>query len=309
MAKQRKYKTGALPSPRHLMAGSVPFRAVRAFPDQWGVVPPKLRVWGNDRYGVCVTSEEAANIAAFSAARSLPDVCLADQTIISWARKHGYLNGANIAEVMDTLQVGRDSLVEGAKYNVGPYHAVDWENRADLCAAIYESRACVKIGIASNGLGGAVQGRNGWVVLSARKDRRIDHCVALCGYGTLQYLCGLCGVAVPAKADPATFCYLMFTWGTVGIVSEAAMWAMTGEAWVRLPASIADPPYPPEPGPGPGPGPQPGPGPSPGPLPPIPPPIPPPVPPPPAPPAPDPCPWLPPMVRSLTKAIKEGLRQ
>jgi hypothetical protein len=299
-----KMLTGAKPSPRHRLAGSVPFRAIRSFPEQWGVVPEKLDVWGNDRYGVCVTSEEAGNIAAFTGAREgVPDVCLAENTVINWARKHGYLNGANISEVMDTLQAGGDPLVEGAKYYVGPYQAVDWENRADLCAAIYESRACVKIGIASNGLGDAVQGINGWVILSARKDRDIDHCVGLCGYGRLDYLCGLCGVPVPAHDFPLTFCYLMFTWGTVGIVSEAALWAMTGEAWVRLPASIADPPYPPEPSPGPGPGPSPGPGP----MPPIPPPLPPPV------PIPNPCPCTDEQIVGLTRllirAIREGLRR
>jgi len=296
MAKLR-YLTGALPSPRHRLAGALPFRAVRAFPAEWGVVPAKLDIWGNDRYGVCVTSEEAANVAAFTAAREgVPDICLAEETVIDWARKHRYLNGANISEVMDTLQTDGDPIIEGTKYFVGPYRAVDWENRADLCAAIYESRAAVKIGIASSGLGNAVQGRNGWMVLSGRKDRRIDHCVGLCGYGSLQYLCGLCGVPVPAKYTPDLFCYLMFTWGTVGIVSEQAMWAMTGEAWVRLPSSIADPPYPPEPGPGPGPGP--------GPLPPLPP-IPPPVPPTP----PNPCPWLSPLITTLVRAIKEGMRQ
>lgn len=301
-----KYLTGALPSPRHKLAGSVPFRAVRAFPDQWGIVPAKLDIWGNDRYGVCVTSEEAANIAAFTAAREgVPDVCLNENTVINWARKHNYLNGANISEVMDTLQTDGDPLVEGAKYYVGPYHAVDWENRADLCAAIFECRAQVNIGIASSALGDAVQGRNGWVVLSARKDRRIDHCVGVCGYGSLEYLCGLCGVPVPAVPNPETFCYLMFTWGTVGIVSEQALWAMTGEAWVRLPASIANPPYPPEPGPGPqpDPGPQPWP-PTPGPQPwPIP--IPPPVPPTP----PNPCPWLPELITTAVRAIKKGLRE
>jgi len=111
-------------------------------------------------------------------------------------------------------------------------------------------------------------------------------------------------VPVPEKADKYQYCYLMFTWGTVGIVSEAAMWAMTGEAWVRLPSSIADPPYPPEPEPGPGPGP--GPGPEPGPLPPIPPPI------PPKPPF-SGCPCtnedILALTRMLIRAIREGLRQ
>ena len=282
-------------------------------PSQWGVVPKNLKVWGNDRYGVCVTSEEAANIAAFTSARdSVPDISISEDAVVSWARRHRFLNGANIAEVMDTLQADGDPLTDSAvKYFVGPYRSVDWEDRANLCSAIYESKACVKIGIASSGLGGAVQGRNGWVVLSAKKSRSIDHCVALCGYGTLAYLCGLCGVAVPNGADSAQFCYLMFTWGTVGIVSEAAMWAMTGEAWVRMPASIANPAYPPEPEPGPGPGP--------GPLPPLPP-IPPPIPPTPGPgpapqPAPDPfadCPFTKQQIislaRVLIRAIREGLK-
>lgn len=305
-------QTGAIASPRHLLAGSYPYRARRAFPEAWGVVPPKLSVWGNDRYGDCVTAEEAGNIAAYAEAMGVqPPRCLLDGVVISWCRENRFLNGAVISEVMDALHPDKKNGLTDAKvaYFVQSYQTVDWENRADLCSAIFESKSCIKIGIASGCLGEAVQGRNGWMVLSTTKSRRIDHCVGLCGYGPLSYLAGLCGVEVPGNADPNQFCYLMFTWGTVGIVSESAMWAMTGEAWVRNPGSVADPAYP-TPNPPPDPDPTPGPTPNPGPLPPLPPPIPPT--PEPAPGPVDPCPCPPntigPLVREIMRAILAELR-
>ena len=237
-------KTGALPSPRHKLAGMEPYKAAAA-PAQWGIVAPSYKMWGNDEFGVCVTSEEAANIANVTAAMGIPQHVLANLTVTAWAKRHGVLNGATLTEVMDDLQQAkRDGLIDqGAAHFVGPYQPVDWEDRAALCGAIYQAQGNVKIGIASACLGEAVQGQNGWMVLTCKKSRALDHCVGLCGYGPLAYLCGLCGVPLPGGVDPSIFCYLLYTWGCVGIVSEAALWNMTGEAWVRIPASIAVPPY------------------------------------------------------------------
>ena len=184
--------TGAFPSPRHKLAAAQPFRpTLTAIPATWGVVAPLYRMWGNDRYGVCVTSEEAANIANFCAASGIPGHVLTDDEVITWARRNGFLNGAYLEEVMDKLQVAaRDGLPGGlAKHFVGPYRAVDWHDRPALCAAIYESRAQVNIGIASSGLNNQPGDDNGWIVLSASKSRSIDHCVGLCGYGTLAEMC------------------------------------------------------------------------------------------------------------------------
>ena len=248
--------TGAFPAPRHKLAAAVPFRPTAPAPACWGVVAPLYRMWGNDQYGCCVSAEEAANIANYCAAAGIPGHVLTDAEVIAWARKHGFLNGAYLEEVMDALQQSaRSGLLGGASAHfVGPYRAVDWHDHAALCAAIYESRAQVNIGIASSGLNDQPGDSNGWIVLSADKSRSIDHCVGLCGYGTLADCCRMCGVSVPGGADANRQCYLLYTWGTVGIVSEEALWAMCGEAWVRLPSSIAEPAYPPTP-PGPGPGP------------------------------------------------------
>lgn len=265
--------TGAFPCPRHRLAAAVPFAPITAAPACWGVVAPLYRMWGNDQYGVCVTSEEAANIANFAAAAGLPSTAISDGEVIRWARKHGFLNGANLPEVMDALQAGRtDGLLGYASaFYVGPYRSVDWHDRAALCGAIYESQANVNIGIASAGVMHEHTSANGWMVLSCPKYRAIDHCVGLCGYGTLAELCAMCGVRVPGGADGTRQCYLLYTWGSVGIVSEEALWAMTGEAWVRRPSSIADPPYPAPTPPTPPTPPAPPVPPGPGPLPPLPP--------------------------------------
>jgi hypothetical protein len=237
-------------------------------------------MWGNDSYGDCVTAEEAANIANFCAAAGIPGHVLADADVVTWARKHGFLNGANLTEVMDALQTdgGTGLAGAGASHYVGPYNSIDWQDRLAICGAIYQSQSQVNIAIASAGLPDGAGDANGWIGLTASKNRSVDHCVGLCGYGTLAECCKMCGVSVPSGADPGRFCYLLYTWGTVGIISEEVLWAICGEAWVRVPSSIAEPAYPaPVP---PGPGPAPGPGPLPPPIPPT----------PPTPPTPDPTP-------------------
>jgi hypothetical protein len=239
-------KTGAFPSPRHRLAGAKPFIPTVVPPSQWGIVAPTYQMWGNDQYGDCVTAESAANIANFSAALGIAERVMSDKQVTDWARDHRFLNGAVITDVLDAMQVARgDGLKDAyAMYMEGNYNSVNWQNRGLLSSAIFESKGNVKAGIASACLGDAVQGKNGWYVLLCPKNRGLDHCISYCGYGPLSYLCGLCGVPVPISADPNLFCYLLYTWACVGIVSEAALWNMTGEAWVRNPSSIAKPAYP-----------------------------------------------------------------
>jgi hypothetical protein len=68
-----------------------------------------------------------------------------------------------------------------------------------------------------------------------------DHCVSLCGYGTLADLVALFaerGVTITVSPGmPAGTWYALFTWNSIGIVDRQSLLNMTYEAWVRVPVT------------------------------------------------------------------------
>ncbi len=68
-----------------------------------------------------------------------------------------------------------------------------------------------------------------------------DHCVTLCGYGSLSWLAEQLGVEVPDGVDGRKPGYAMFTWSTIGIVDVPSMVAVTQEAWLRQPTTVTKP--------------------------------------------------------------------
>jgi len=269
---------GALPSPRD-RAFAVESHVAGAVPAFFGTVPEKLSVWGNDRYGDCVSAEEAAAKAMYSVQAGHAETIIPDDVLIRWASDHDYLNGAVITDVMDSM-LSEGITFGGTTYRDGPYKSVDWTNDAVLSSAIYSGP--VKIGVAANQLENAAGQGNGWFASDFGRDHNTDHCVNLCGFGSAADLAKLLSVAVPRSVDPVTRCYLLFTWGTIGIIERTSVIAICGEAWLRTPTT---------------PGLVPVPTPTPDPLPPIVPPLPEPIPPvvpplptPPLPPAPEPTP-------------------
>jgi hypothetical protein len=135
--------------------------------------------------------------------------------------------------------------------------------------------------VAANQLEKAGAGNaSGWLGLDFRHDANEDHCVNLCGYGTLAQLAAMLKVTLPASLPagltPASIGYLLYTWSTIGIVDQQSMINITGEAWVRNPTTPQTPapaPIPtptptptPAPTPTPGPTPTPTPGPTPNPM-------------------------------------------
>ena len=232
-------KLGAVPSPRHKLAAAKPHVAAPC-PANFCRIPQKLSMWGNSDYGDCVSAEEAW-------AKDCDGVWVTDSDLVAWARKHGYLNGANLTDVMDS--VAKDGLPSSGKtFSDGPYSSVDWTDYAALCSAIYTGP--VKIGVAANQLEDAAGDNSGWWLTSAVKDRNIDHCTGVGGYGTAAWLAEQFHVDVPSGLDPQTPCVAMFTWNTIGIVTHAALIAITGEAWLRTPTTpevVPTPPGPPGP--------------------------------------------------------------
>jgi hypothetical protein len=240
MAKKSKGKVmrlparrGAIPTPRHLLAAATPFSIFIGAPLNHLVVPKKISIWGNDVHGDCVTAEEA-----FAKACHSPEIFIPDSLVMQWASQHGVLEGANLHQVLQWMQT--DGFREkGHTYDDGPFYSVDWTNAAALTSAI--SQGPVKIGIAADQVETVWRknrGRTGWFAIGFRHDANEDHCVSLCGYGTIMWLAQQFKVKVPPSIDGTGPGYAMFTWDSIGIIDQPSMVAITHEAWLRAPTTI-----------------------------------------------------------------------
>ena len=233
---------GAIPSPRYELAAAMPH-----IPDPKLSVPPshlmwpaQMSSWNNYVYGDCVSAEEA-----FAKATAAPQTFIPEPAVVAWATTHGYLNGASLTAVMKTMETTGFSL-NSKTYDDGPYNSVNWTNAAILHSAIY-SHGPVKIGVGAgdfqtNADGSVTPGTSGWVMYNYPKNQPEDHCVSLCGYGTLAELITLFKhhkVTVHApKGMPTGLSYAMFTWNSIGIIDQQSMLNMTYEAWIRIPVTI-----------------------------------------------------------------------
>ena len=129
-------------------------------------------------------------------------------------------------------------------YDDGAHFSVNWTNSATLRSAIAEGP--VKLGIAADQLestwaaagGGQAGGESGWFATGYQKDTNEDHCVTLCGYGSMSWLAQQLGVPVPAGVDGTQPGYAMFTWDSIGIIDVPSMIAITQEAWLRRPTTV-----------------------------------------------------------------------
>ncbi len=236
---------GAMPSPRNKLASAMPLvpDPKISVPSSFLMWPVKMSSWNNYSYGDCVSAEEA-----FAKAAAAPKTFIPEATVVAWASAHGYLNGAYLTDVMTTMQTDGFPLNK-KKYDDGLYNSVNWTNAGILQSAIY-SHGPVKIGVCAGyfqspgpGQHGIVTpGTSGWAMYNYPKTSPEDHCVSLCGYGTLSQLVGLFKkhkVTVHApKGMPRGLCYAMFTWNSIGIIDQQSMLNMTDEAWIRNPVTI-----------------------------------------------------------------------
>jgi hypothetical protein len=239
---KKRLPRGAIPSPRHELAAAMPH-----IPDPRVVAPPsflmwpaQMSSWNNYTYGDCVSAEEA-----FAKATAAPQTFLSDATVVAWASEHGYLNGATLTAVMSSMQSDGFPL-NGLKYDDGPYNSVNWTSPVILQSAI-ANLGPVKIGVGadqfqSNPHGSVTPGESGWAMYGYPANLNEDHCVSLCGYGSLADLVALfkqhnVTVNVP-DGMPTGPCYAVFSWNSIGIIDQQSMLNMTYEAWVRTPATI-----------------------------------------------------------------------
>jgi hypothetical protein len=240
---QSSPKRGAIPTPRNLLAGAMPYmpRGLEGAPPasaNFIRIPKKISMWGNYSNGDCVTVEEA-----FAKACNTPEIFIPDATVVAWATAHNVLNGANLHEVMVWMQTGGFAQ-GGHTYDDGSILSVNWKNAAVLNQAISEGP--VKIGVAADQLlatwraagGSANGGKSGWFATGYHQDTAEDHCVSLCGYGTMTWLAGQLHVQVPAGVNGANPGYALFTWDSIGIIDTPSMLAITEEAWLRNPTTV-----------------------------------------------------------------------
>jgi hypothetical protein len=226
---------GAKPSPRHKLAGAEPYRMVGPTPPNYLYNPNTLSFWGNNQYGDCVTAEEA-----FAKACNNPEILIPDTVVINWAQRNNFLNGAYLYEVLDKM-LTNGFQINGSTYDIGQYTAVDWTNTAVLQNAI--SVGPVKIGIAADQLDNAYtagNGQNGWIATGFNADNNEDHCVSLCGFGTLSWLATQFNTPLPAGINGEAPGYALFTWDSIGIIDQPSLLAITHEAWIRNPTTVVN---------------------------------------------------------------------
>ena len=231
-------KRGAIPSHRSVLAAAVPYAVRAGAPPNHIVIPQKISFWGNFYDGDCVTAEEA-----FAKACNNPEIFISDSEVTAWATRHGVLNGANLPQVMEWMQ--HDGFPDGPfTYDDGPYNSVDWTNAGTLQSAIFQGP--VKLGVAGDQLltvwwgagSSAAGGVSGWFGTGFHDDPNMDHCVSLCGYGSISWLAQQLGVQVPAGVDGTKPGYALFTWDSIGIIDVPSMIAITSEAWFRQPTTV-----------------------------------------------------------------------
>ena len=153
MADARTPKRGAIPSPRSFLAAATPHVAHKVRPPNFIRVPQKISSWGNFKNNDCVTAEEA-----FAKACHHPEIFITDDGAIGWAAEHGFLDGANIAEVLVRMQ--SDGFIQDPFiFNDGPFFFVNWTDPATLQSAITDGP--VKLGVAADQLHNVWHGNSG----------------------------------------------------------------------------------------------------------------------------------------------------
>lgn len=256
MPEQPGKMRGARKVERHKLLSLHPQEELIGVPENWGIVPPQLSMWGNSQYGCCVTTEEAFAISVYSLMCGLPQVFITEAEVIRWARQKNYLNGADLQEVMDSMQ--RDGLNNqtGVNEKDGPYKGVDYSNPALLNSATYTGP--IKIAIDADALPDDAGNRTGWYALKKGRFPNTDHCVSLSCFGRADFIYDLFKVSLPSAISPSTFGRALFTWNTMGFVTDDWLMGTCVESYVRNPNTVGFPA--PSPGPGPTPTPTPIPG-------------------------------------------------
>ncbi len=241
---EKAFPRGLKRSPAHRILAAPKFQATAA-PAAFATVPPKLMMWGNDTYGDCVSAEEAFALAAWTYRCTGTEVVPTNAEVVAFATKYGYRDGATLTDVMDTMQT-HGMVVGGKTYKTGPYSTVDYTSSVTLQSAIFSGP--VNIAIDADALPPGAGNQQGWYRISGGNYPNTDHCVSLPGYGSASFLYSSLGVPLPAGLTADTQGYLLYTWSTIGFVTQTWINSTCQEAYVRVPTTVGfSPPTPPTP--------------------------------------------------------------
>jgi hypothetical protein len=235
-ANEINVKRGAIPSPRYELAAATPHIPLPTVPPNHLHVPSKISMWHNDYHGDCVTAEEA-----FAKACHTPEIFITDNEVQLWATAHGWYEGANLIDVLKAMHK-KGFQQDKHTYDDGRPYSVNWTDAASLQSAIYHGP--VKIGIAADQLEAVYHangGKSGWFAKGFTQDNNEDHCVSLCGYGTINWLAQQMKFNVPSGVDGTQSGYAVFTWDSIGIFDVPSLLAITHEAWLRTPTTVIVP--------------------------------------------------------------------
>lgn len=149
-APKQKFQTGGKPTPfpklvAAIKSGKVGIYRSSTAPPQVIVVPKKLSVWGNNQYGICVTSESCFAVSDYSTYVGLNQIFVTEATCIKWAKDRGYLNGAWLLEVIEDMQ--KDGIKDefGLLRRAGKASTVDYSNEETLKSAIAQGPLSIAI--------------------------------------------------------------------------------------------------------------------------------------------------------------------
>lgn len=245
-----KFPTGAKPTPPAKIAEAIRtgkatiHRAISA-PPSVIYVPKRLSYWGNNQYGDCVTAESVFSMAAYSTYIGLPkQIFITDAATISWARSHGWLEGAFLLDVIQDMQKDGIKDEDGVLRKAGTPSAVNYSDEATLQSAI--AQGPVSIAINASALSSGAGNKSGWYNFGGGAHGS-NHDVSLFGYGATADLFKALNVTAPSNA-PATG-YYCYTWSTIGVVDYRWVANTVEEAWVRNPTVTDLAPLPPPPPP------------------------------------------------------------
>jgi hypothetical protein len=287
-----------LPGHSLRVAQTTPYRLIRrglgAIPATYFGFCAVLSYWLNQQDGDCVTAEQCYNIDLASTIATGTGYVVSDNDVLSFARKYGLLNGADLAQVDSIMQTNGLPTSDGKLFKVGATAAVDWTNYEEVCAATIEAKGSLQMAIAAGQLESAADDSKVFnYAFNFSQDGNADHCTGLgAGYGTAQQcldalnafytnllvkhgkiitcrletsssgekvwraqtLTSFSPQSLPSGVDPNTPSFVMFSWNRLWIISAQSVTAITDEMYIRQPSSIMT--TNPNPGPGPSPAPQ-----------------------------------------------------
>ena len=168
----KRMPRGLVPSPEEALRTARAYvpKAPMAIPTSFLQWPITMSYWGNDEFGDCVTAEEAFAKAAAPGYYFIPE-----DTVIGWARRNGYLNGAACYSVLSTM---RDKGIDFSLNTLfdGDFSRIGYEDSVILRDAIYHCGP-VKLAIDSGYMnpvkspakGNMTPGKSGWALYDCPK--------------------------------------------------------------------------------------------------------------------------------------------